>query len=513
MTNKTVSGDIIAPIVIGTNNVHNLAEPVALEFTVTGENPTCVFWDFNILDWSQKGCEFVASVRNKVMCHCYHLTNFAVLVDVTYEKSHVVLDVVSKLGCGLSMCSLLITLIIFISFRQLRSGNNAISRKILIQFCMALFLLYFVFLVGIDRVSHRGGCIFVAALLHFLTLVSLSWMGVEAYHMYLNVVKVFDAIPEHFLLKASLVAWGFPLLVSVISLGAGMSYYGHMQYCFVATGPPLYYGLVLPIATILLHNTITFGLVMRRLFKANLGGTVQQKSKAAQISRRLQNAFAISILMGLTWVFGFFAIDGAKFIFSLIFCLFNSFQGVVVFVLFCVRQEDVKKSLYQFIGSIFHLSERATSMTASTGVISATSGPTYDDRGFNLASMSSPSTTENLTYSIPDFKEGKCSHCEEESQATVRVHGEAEVYENVSSRCQNNPYNEAEIGPAAEGKVTAEKMSQVVAAPDVAIGYDQPTSNPSLTSPQMDSSEIMAVAIEIHVDSEKSEIRSTPTAK
>ena len=34
------------------------------------------------------------------------------------------------------------------------------------------------------------------------------WMGVEAHNMYLSVVKVFDVHPEHFVMKASVVAWG-----------------------------------------------------------------------------------------------------------------------------------------------------------------------------------------------------------------------------------------------------------------------------------------------------------------
>ncbi len=47
---------------------------------VSGANPTCVFWDHDILDWSKTGCEFFEAVKNKVLCRCYHLTNFAVLV-------------------------------------------------------------------------------------------------------------------------------------------------------------------------------------------------------------------------------------------------------------------------------------------------------------------------------------------------------------------------------------------------------------------------------------------------
>ena len=74
--------------------------------------------------------------------------------------------------------------------------------------------------------------------------------------------------------------------------------------------------------------------------------------------------------MGLTWLFGFFAIEDAEFVFSLIFCLCNSFQGVVIFVLFCACQDDVKTHLRPYcnriccnpINNIRRLSE-----TASTG--------------------------------------------------------------------------------------------------------------------------------------------------
>ena len=61
-----------------------------------------------------------------------------------------------------------------------------------------------------------------------------------------------------------------------------------------------------------------------------------------------QNALAISVLLGLTWIFGFLAIDDATFTFQLLFCLFNAFQGVVVFLMFCLRQEDVRKTLIPY---------------------------------------------------------------------------------------------------------------------------------------------------------------------
>ncbi len=95
-------------------------------------------------------------------------------------------------------------------YRQLikGAGARATSRKILIQFSLALCLLYLVFLAGIDQTRNRIGCIFVAVLLHYLTLACLMWMAVEAQNMYTNVVTVLDGQPRHFWIKASIVAWG-----------------------------------------------------------------------------------------------------------------------------------------------------------------------------------------------------------------------------------------------------------------------------------------------------------------
>ena len=95
----------------------------------------------------------------------------------------------------------------------MRIGINAMPRQILINLCLTLFFLYLIFLVGIDQVFHRYVCIVVAFLLQYLTLASLMWMGVEAFNLYLIVVKVFDAAPERFVLKAAIIAWGECLLI------------------------------------------------------------------------------------------------------------------------------------------------------------------------------------------------------------------------------------------------------------------------------------------------------------
>ena len=47
----------------------------------------CVFWDFDLQDWSEKGCQLAKYLKSRVICHCNHLTNFAVLI-VSYRGCH-----------------------------------------------------------------------------------------------------------------------------------------------------------------------------------------------------------------------------------------------------------------------------------------------------------------------------------------------------------------------------------------------------------------------------------------
>lgn len=50
-------------------------------------------------------------------------------------------------------------------------------------------------------------------------LAVMMWMFIEVVDMYIMFVKIFMQI-RHFVKKASVVAWGVPLIISVATLGA-----------------------------------------------------------------------------------------------------------------------------------------------------------------------------------------------------------------------------------------------------------------------------------------------------
>lgn len=74
----------------------------------------------------------------------------------------------------------------------------------------ALLFLNLIFLLDgwIASFDIGGLCISVAALLHFFLLATFTWMGLEAVHMYIALVKVFNTYIRRYILKFCIIGWG-----------------------------------------------------------------------------------------------------------------------------------------------------------------------------------------------------------------------------------------------------------------------------------------------------------------
>lgn len=107
-----------------------LKEPVKLTMkhlkTENVSNPTCVFWDYTTNAWSEEGCyvDFLLSNSTHTICFCEHLTNFAILMDVHavyLPMSHeIALQVITYVGCIISIICLVLAIITFQLFRGLK---------------------------------------------------------------------------------------------------------------------------------------------------------------------------------------------------------------------------------------------------------------------------------------------------------------------------------------------------------------------------------------------------------
>ena len=83
--------------------------------------------------------------------------------------------------------------------------------QMLLHMCVSLFGLYASFLVaqqGAHYTTIPGFCFATSAVLQYFMLVYFFWTAVEAVHLYLKLVRVFGADVRHYVLWASIIAWG-----------------------------------------------------------------------------------------------------------------------------------------------------------------------------------------------------------------------------------------------------------------------------------------------------------------
>ncbi|XP_040006723.1 adhesion G-protein coupled receptor G2 isoform X2 [Xiphias gladius] len=314
-------------------------EPIPVPFVAT-----CVFWDFTFNNgsggWNPNGCSVQNSTDNETVCGCNHLTSFAILLDLsrqplTNRVQATILTFITYIGCGISAIFLSVTLLTYLAFEKLRKD---IPSKILIQLCLALLLLNLVFLVDAWLALYPdtvGLCISTAWFLHYFLLVSFTWMGLEAVHMYLALVKVFNSYISRYMLKFSLAGWGIPMIVVIVVIAIDKDNYGLISYgkftegtsddfCWLKNDIAFYVAVVAYFCVIFLLNLIMFIVVLVQLcrIKRQNPHNVRHRTTLQDV----RSVAGITILLGLTWGFAFFAWGPVNLPFMYLFAIFNSLQ-------------------------------------------------------------------------------------------------------------------------------------------------------------------------------------------
>ncbi|PWA23033.1 hypothetical protein CCH79_00001915, partial [Gambusia affinis] len=331
-------------------------EPVPANFVAV-----CVFWDFTfnkgLGGWNSDGCFVKETNDNETVCGCNHLTSFAILLDISRETvtsrvQATILTFITYIGCGLSAIFLSVTLLTYLAFGKLRKD---IPSKILIQLCLALLLLNLTFLVDAWLALYPqavGLCISTAWFLHYFLLVSFTWMGLEGIHMYYALVKVFNDNISHYMLKFSLVGWGVPMMVVIIVIAIDKNNYGLMSYgkfsdgtsddfCWIKNDIAFYVAVVAYFGVIFIFNIIMFVVVLVQLHRIKKQNPHNNKHRST--AQDVRSMIGITLLLGLTWGFAFFAWGPVNLAFMYLFAIFNSLQGFFIFVFHCAVKETVRR--------------------------------------------------------------------------------------------------------------------------------------------------------------------------
>ncbi|XP_076802640.1 adhesion G-protein coupled receptor G6-like isoform X1 [Clavelina lepadiformis] len=310
----------------------------------------CVFWDFRMQDgagdWSDAGCSrtnITSNVNNtEVACSCNHMTHFAVILDTSAFYAPEYVTYITIAGCIISIICLLATLVTNLAFKQLR---NKLHQKVLIHISISLLILNIAFLIGIDKTEEKTFCFVISVILHYAVLLSWAWMLAEGVFLFRTLVLSTTGAGSGacFIWTTAALCYIIPGVVVVTVVMTSMTGYQSSRYCWLSQDP-LLYSVVIPVGIVLAINCVIFLIIMysitlrSRHFRKNID--------KKRLSQALKRALCVMFVLGLPWVFGYIMLlvndDQTKEIFSVLFTVFNAFQGFAIFILYCVRQESVR---------------------------------------------------------------------------------------------------------------------------------------------------------------------------
>ncbi|XP_078242881.1 adhesion G protein-coupled receptor L3 isoform X14 [Pogona vitticeps] len=328
-----------------------LADPVV--FTVRhikqseeNFNPNCSFWSYSKRTmtgyWSTQGCRLLTTNKTHTTCSCNHLTNFAVLmahVEVKHGDAvhDLLLDVITWVGILLSLVCLLFCIFTFCFFRGLQSDRNTIHKNL----CISLFVAELLFLIGINRADQPIACAVFAALLHFFFLSAFTWMFLEGVQLYIMLVEVFES--EHSRRKYFyLVGYGMPALIVAVSAAVDYRSYGTGKVCWLRLDTYFIWSFIGPATLIIMLNVIFLGIALYKMFH-HTAILKPESGCLDNIKSWVIGAIALLCLLGLTWAFGLMYINESTVIMAYLFTIFNSLQGMFIFIFHCVLQKKVRK--------------------------------------------------------------------------------------------------------------------------------------------------------------------------
>ncbi|NXU16476.1 AGRG6 protein, partial [Pardalotus punctatus] len=422
---------------IGNLTIQDLQDyvKVTIKHTKIQEDPkpTCVFWDMNKNGgnggWNHAGCQVDAeSNENETVCLCNHLTHFGVLMDLQRTVTQIdpqntkVLTFITYIGCGISAIFSAATLLTYIAFEKLRRDYPS---KILMNLSTALLFLNLIFLLDgwIASFDIDGLCIAVAALLHFFLLATFTWMGLEAVHMYIALVKVFNTYIRRYILKFCIIGWGLPALVVAIVLASANTNASHVygkelygkdangqggdDFCWIKNEVVFYVTCAGYFGIMFLMNVAMFIVVMVQICGRN--GKRTNRSLKEEILRNLRSVVSLTFLLGMTWGFAFFAWGPLTLAFLYLFSIFNSLQGLFIFVFHCAMKENVQKQWRRHLCcGRFRLADNSDWSKTATNIIKKSS----DNLG---KSLSSSSIGSNSTYLTSKSKSTTNTYCKRNS--------------------------------------------------------------------------------------------------
>ncbi|XP_030577873.1 adhesion G protein-coupled receptor F4-like [Archocentrus centrarchus] len=311
-------------------------------------NPECVFWNFSLFDglggWDNEGCEVVLNINETgtVTCSCNHLTSFSILMSPNSPEG-LALDIITYIGVGLSMGSLVICLIIeALIWRKIRKNETSYLRHVsIVNIAVSLLIANIWFIVGAAisdaDVKNPPACTAATFFIHFFYLALFFWMLASALLLLYRTTNVFGGG----LSKASMLAIGFilgygaPLIIAAVTIAStapGNGYIRENAICWLNwEKSKALLAFVIPALLIVVINLIILVVVLYKIVRRRVGANAAQAGERHVLMVIGKSLAVLTPFFGITWGLGVGILanpenEGIH----IAFAFFNSLQGFFI---------------------------------------------------------------------------------------------------------------------------------------------------------------------------------------
>ncbi|XP_055701842.1 diuretic hormone receptor-like [Phlebotomus papatasi] len=282
---------------------------------------------------------------------CHH-----VAVEDEFELSVELPTIIYYVGYTISLISLLLAVLIFVHFRDLRCLRNTIHANLFTSYIMSALL--WMLTLSLQISSPQQGlteCIFLVTIFHYFSLTNFFWMLVEGFYLYVLVIESFSRDRLKFNAYAA-IGWGAPaIFVMTWAAAKGIASNSHSLQvapnnkleieCTWMRESKIDYIFQVPACMVLVINSIFLSRIMWVLITKLRSATTVETRQYRKASKAL---LVLTPLLGITYLVVLAGPndDGiAGYLFAIVRALLLSTQGLSVSLWYCFLNFEVRLAL------------------------------------------------------------------------------------------------------------------------------------------------------------------------
>ncbi|XP_076873572.1 adhesion G-protein coupled receptor F3 [Brachyhypopomus gauderio] len=360
--------DSIFPSLVVSVTTENRTSPVNIRmgFSVGDSSNAdlyCVFWNTTEQQWSEEGCNLTQGSGDFRYCECDHLTSFSMLMSRT-PVSLPLLDEITYVGLGISICSLVVFIIIeFLVWNAVVKSNLSHFRHtslLNISFCLLIADCSFV-ASSVESILTDTLCLVLVLVKHFFYLAMFFWMLCLSVMLLHQLIFVFSTLRKKVYM---ILSYTIGYVCPVLTVGSTYIYYNKrtdVSYysrstCWLTYAGTLkgsLFAFLLPVGIIVFINIFCMAMVMATLLKPGAAESNKKDNKEAARSIIKVIVFLTPVFGG-TWILGLFVflLDPKSFssvLMQYAFTIVNSLQGFLILLTGCFAEKRVRDEIVKLV--------------------------------------------------------------------------------------------------------------------------------------------------------------------